>query len=613
MNSLSTDNQSDFVNTWLIRVSRDQLANTEPLELTLKCDADTKLGDFYRECVEERFQRGDVLLFKDETSNNRIIGEGTLDIFTLEKGLISLQVSEFVPNEIETATQSNYQLITPGLVKGFGVHAIQAAAQCRAYFDKFRRGYLLTWNPEKQLEDGTPVEAKRLGHTVEEKVDWSCKAKGVKPGDPVYMARVGSKQPRGLIAKARICSTSKTKPHWDPSKADKMLDYVRIEFEDIRDGTTDAFIATEKLKEIFPNQDWSPQSSGIQIKPEYSEELHRKWIQGTTPEQEYTNPRNLILYGPPGTGKTFALRQEYFPQYASAVQSTSQENPTKRFDFVTFHQSYSYEEFVEGIRPTLESETENSDGVSYILKKGTFRRICDRARSDRSGNRYALFIDEINRGNISKIFGELITLIEEDKREGASNELSVVLPYSQESFSVPSNLDIYGTMNTADRSLAHIDTALRRRFTFKELAPLPDLLKPVTMNGEEIDLSRMLKRINQRIEALFDREHMIGHAYFLRDNDEALDSQALSEVFRSKIIPLLTEYFFDDWSKVRTVLADDRINDRQIQFVIQDEIPEEIVSSNLRSHNTHTFRLNEEALNNPDAYRKIYANFTNGD
>ena len=284
----------------------------------------------------------------------------------------------------------------------------------------------------------------------------------------------------------------------------------------------------------------------------------------------------------------------------------------KRFEFVTFHQSYSYEEFVEGIRPTLDSETGNSGEVSYELKRGTFRILCEKARSNPE-NRYALFIDEINRGNISKIFGELITLIEEDKREGASNELSVVLPYSGEDFSVPGNLDIYGTMNTADRSLAHIDTALRRRFTFKELTPSPDLLKPVTMNGEEIDLCRLLDRMNQRIEALFDREHMIGHAYFLRDKGETIDGSELPEVFRTKIIPLLTEYFFDDWSKVRAVLRDDRHGDRKMQFVTQDDISEEIISSNSGSRNAHTYRLNEEALNNPEAYRKIYASPKNGD
>ena len=185
------------------------------------------------------------------------------------------------------------------------------------------------------------------------------------------------------------------------------------------------------------------------------------------------------------------------------------------------------------------------------------------------GNRYAIFIDEINRGNISKIFGELITLIEEDKREGGSNELSVVLPYSKDSFTVPRNLDIYGTMNTADRSLVHIDTALRRRFTFTELMPQPDLLSTVTLNGEEIDLQLVLQSMNKRIETLFDREHTIGHAYFLRNKGETVRGDELPTTFKNKIIPLLTEYFFDDWSKVREVLADDQALNTDSQFVLK--------------------------------------------
>ena len=274
---------------------------------------------------------------------------------------------------------------------------------------------------------------------------------------------------------------------------------------------------------------------------------------------------------------------------------------------MTFHQSYSYEEFVEGIRPTLGSEDEGTGDVSYELKQGVFRRICERARSDSSGNRYALFIDEINRGNISKIFGELITLIEDDKREGAANEMSVVLPYSGDSFSVPGNLDIYGTMNTADRSLAHIDTALRRRFTFRELMPEPELLRTTNLEGEEIDLHRMLDALNSRIEALFDREHMIGHAYFLRGKGETIDSSELPDIFEHKIIPLLTEYFFDDWSKVRVVLADDRASKQDQQFVTRTEVSEGLVSQNSGLRNRDVYRLNPDALSNPAAYRKIYS------
>lgn len=430
-------------------------------------------------------------------------------------------------------------------------------------------------------------------------------------------------------------------------------------------------------------------------------------------------PLNQILYGPPGTGKTYStidesLRILDFQFYEENIDN--REVLKKHFDefvtsgqirFTTFHQSFSYEDFVEGLVAT------SSNGqIEYSVEPGIFKRLCEDAVGDQgsitidsaldsfieqvseapitlttatgkkfsvsyrypnttltclpessqtkielpanlehirqvlSGNRppkiycesyvkgvaehikkenpnlgkniippknsikkpYVLVIDEINRGNISKIFGELITLIEPSKRAGKAEELSVQLPYSKRQFSVPANVFIIGTMNTADRSLTSLDIALRRRFSFREMPPKPDELKDVVI--QEINIALLLETINKRIEALLDRDHRIGHAYFMPlKQDGKANLNELKSIFGQQILPLLKEYFFEDWEKIGWILNDQNKSEDNHKFILRasnnlNELFGNKVASSLQNIDQR-WVLNEEAVNDINSYRLI--------
>ncbi|MGZ8910755.1 MAG: AAA family ATPase [Methylococcaceae bacterium] len=239
------------------------------------------------------------------------------------------------------------------------------------------------------------------------------------------------------------------------------------------------------------------------------------------------------------------------------------------------------------------------DLLFYIEQSGAKPTIPVMAASERKS--HVLIIDEINRGNISRIFGELITLIEPSKRAGAKEALTVTLPYSKKPFSVPSNVYLIGTMNTADRSLSGLDIALRRRFTFKEMPPRPDLLENVLIEGL-LDIGKLLLKMNQRIEVLLDRDHCLGHAYFmpLKDNPTL---ENLAFIFSQQILPLLQEYFFEDWERIRWVLNDHR-KDSIYQFIEQNTAPTiELFGDKINISNQQmVFNINEVAFTKIQSY-----------
>lgn len=471
--------------------------------------------------------------------------------------------------------------------------------------------WLLSWNPTKWnwstlSEDRAKTQS---GHPVTH--SWRCASTGPCEGDHVYLVRTGV-DPRGIVAFGTVSRTPYEAEHYDAQKAEagETARFIDVDFSDVRDAQIDPIVPIELLQKEASEQTWNPQSSGIEIKPKASRVLARLWSASpagerdavTQPAPDAAEPVNLILYGPPGTGKTYRLQHSHFPIYSG--------EDGDRFEFVTFHQSYAYEDFVEGIRPVTVGGS-----VTYEVRPGVLRRICERARKD-PARRYALFIDEINRGNIAKVFGELITLMEADKRLRFSADgtkasgLEVTLPYSGLRFGVPANVDVIGTMNTADRSIALLDTALRRRFQFEEMMPRSGTIKGasdgIISDGEggEIDLRKLLDALNARLTHFLHRDQTIGHAYFTK----VRDFQGLRQVIAREIVPLLQEYFYDDWRQIRLVLADHSVAP-EFQIVRQSVAkPEELFPGAEAAElgESHLFEVTAEAAMTADSIRKVY-------
>ena len=359
-------------------------------------------------------------------------------------------------------------------------------------------------------------------------------------------------------------------------------------------GTVDVFRRAEEYDRTFELLDRLGSGDESEADPAVETVSERKHY-----------PFNQILYGPPGTGKTWkttGLSLEIVGEADSEATADREKIHDLRFNphsgegriaMVTFHQNFTYEDFVEGIRPVLNSDEE----LAYEMRAGVFKRLVEKALERRT-ERFVLIIAEINRGNIAKIFGELITLMEGSRRIGQADETHVTLPYSGETFGIPDNLYVIGTMNTADRSIQLLDTALRRRFTFVEMMPDPDH-EGICRNIEGVDCSKLLRTMNDRIAALLDREHQIGHTYLL--GVDRID--ALSEAVRNRIFPLLQEYFFDDWAKIWAVLDRNAfIRSRKIENLVVDwDSPVEAPVIYERVPD------GDPAWEDPGQYRRIYA------
>jgi 5-methylcytosine-specific restriction enzyme B len=457
------------------------------------------------------------------------------------------------------------------------------------YDDQYRkvwrdeaRSWLLSWNPEKwdwaTLSNDRSLT--RSGQTVVHQ--WRCASTFPSEGDQVYLVRT-SVDPKGIVASGIVARASYEAEHFDPARADAgdMTRFIDVKFSDVRDADQDQIVPLSILQAKAPDQTWNPQSSGIEIAPKAAGLLAKLWketvgqprdngvsassavgpaldeetsaeaanqsdISKIQPEytiEQFVAETNvpkpfvdqwltalhrkgqIVLQGPPGTGKTF-IAQRLARLLVSGGAGIS--------ELVQFHPSYAYEDFIEGIRPNVVNE----GGLKYSVTPGRFVSFCKRA--DVASAPSVMIVDELNRANLSRVFGELMYLLEYRDAE---------IPLSSGGrLRIPRQVYLIGTMNTADRSIALVDHALRRRFAFIYLEPDYSILeRELSKHGLPAQsLLETLRKVNAVID---DRNFSIGVSYFLKDGPNL--KATLEGIWRTEIEPYLEEYFYDQPSKAK--------------------------------------------------------------
>lgn len=439
------------------------------------------------------------------------------------------------------------------------------------------RAWLLSWNPTRWTWTTYAQDriATARGSTVQQ--SWSCRNSRVSVGERVFLVRAGD-EPRGIIARGTAVSAPYSAKHYDEARAaaGEAHDVIDVEFDDIRDPLQDAFLTVSDLGKVSEEQRWSPQQSGIEIRAEAADALEAAWAKLPKPvldsaaptpaemAQPYTveaivaegcfqpaseinavleswrTKKNLVLQGPPGTGKTWLAKR-----LAYALIGFKDE---RRVVSVQFHPNLSYEDFVRGWRPGRDGRLELVDGV--------FLEAITAAQAEPSLP-FVVLIEEINRGNPAQIFGELLTLMEDSKRD-KDEAMRLAYPrVARERVYVPKNLYVIGTMNIADRSLALVDLALRRRFAFFDLDPrLNEIWEKWLIEKFGFE-NGLVREIRDRIEALnkqiaaddrLGSARRIGHSYVTPPAGSAVDDARawFRQVVGTQIGPLLREYWFDD-------------------------------------------------------------------